>query len=254
MSINLENIKLLAFIVLFKKHRRNSLFYKNEKKYLTAKKLNISVNTFSKYLIRLEELGLITKHSGCLKFAKLKTCIEILLGKKDKEMKAFKYVRFKAGVNYKKVSFKEIYERIRFVIFGQNVSNQEYHIGLIKKAKEIISRNRINKAKMEFLKSMYKKLGLKSVWSLSNFEMKDSAVSGKYHCAKIIGCSDSTGLRCLRLWNKKKLISREVIFKKISHSISFPAYDELKKVYSNVIVDYSNNTFRTCLGSKVKIV
>lgn len=249
MHINLINIKLLAFVVLFKKYRRNSLFYKNEKKYLTAKALGISPATFSKYVVEIKKIGLITEHPGCLKLAKLTTCIQTLTGRFNNDFSAFKYVRFFAGVDYENVNFKSICQQINIQIVKLNITSQDYKVNIIKSAISILKSNRFQKGKTQLLKKASAIVG-----GMSKLKSIDPKLlhnkTGKYHLSKLLGCSPSTGLNRLRSWSKLNLIKRTIVKVNLNIKANHSTFDLLKDKYKYLLIN-SKGDYYIQAGSTV---
>jgi hypothetical protein len=245
MGISLDNIKLLAFVVAFKRHRRNSIFYRNERKYLTAKIIGVSVNTFSKYFLRLKELGLLSESNGVIVISKLSECIKLLLNKEGQEFKAFRYAAIP-----KQGTYKGIYASIQKEIFKLNISSQEYRISRILRAKNLLEANRNNVREFNFVRRVQSQYGGKlSSINESNLYPK----SGKFHTSKLFGCSPSTGLKRLRNWNRDGIIKREVVTKELLH-VNHASFDLLKQHYKHILINHTTGKFYAQVGSKVSIL
>lgn len=231
-------------MIAFKRHRRNSIFYAKERKYLTAKAIGISVNTFGKYLYRLEKLGLVVKHNGCLVFTKLSTCIKVLLGKEGKSFSAFRFVPL-----LKEPSFKAVYASLQAEIFKLNISHQQYRIDRIKEAQRLLESNCINRGSANFIK----RVSAQCEVNVSRIG-KDSlyAKSGKNHIASLLGSSASTGLKRLRNWNRDGIIKRTVITKELLH-VNHASFDLLKDHYKHILINRSTGKFFIQVGSAISL-
>lgn len=254
MPYTLNELKLLAFVVLFKSKRRNSMFHFQEKYHNLAKELGISKNTAKKYIIQLKNLGLIKPTNGRESIIKLTDCIKVLLGKENSDYRAFKYVRFMRGYNYPTLSFKEVYKAIQIGIVKLNINQQEYWNSKVLKAKESLLKNRITASELRSAKAITKRLGLPNISALQCINDGDYvAKTGRNHLSRLLGCHSSTGSKRLRIWAKEYIIERKVIYKDLGIISTHATFDLLKNKYSKLFTNKSG-MFYVILGSTVSFI
>lgn len=109
-----QNYKIFSFIIALKRYKRNS-FVLNTPKYILAKKLNISVNTYSKYLQEAIELGWISKESNGYRIIKFR---EIVIDQYSELELFFDKHRILAS---KSLDFKEIEQQINELLIIDNI-------------------------------------------------------------------------------------------------------------------------------------
>lgn len=199
--MGLHNIKLLAFCCAYKAYRRNSMVHAHDKAYKTAKALGMAEATVRKYMGECRRLGLIVDS----RFIKLSDCAALLLSGHPH----IKHVHFFAGFE-KKPCTKYYYERIKFALAELNYRQQAYRIER-NKILDIQTTDRLQTGTLKKLMAMMKKHGVSSIAKLKCAVVRiKEIVSGKYHVARIVGCSPSTGATLLRSWSKAKLIGRRI--------------------------------------------
>jgi DNA-binding Lrp family transcriptional regulator len=224
--------KILAFVVLFKKHRRNSLWFKEDSFTTIAKKLGLSYNTVKKYYTYCVSNKIIVPYGEHLQFVKFTKILQIL------DLDITKYCIFFKWKYYKELSFKEIYKTILYEKVLLNFKHQNHEIN---KKKKIISRIiRIENSKKthpKTIKSILKRFGSisKAKRSISK-NYKSRIRTGKNHLSNIIGCSPMTALSILKKMDKDKIIERTVIFERTEIPYTFTGYDELKNSQNHLIV------------------
>lgn len=232
-------------MIAFKRHRRNSIFYAKERKYITAKALGISVNTFGKYLLKLESFGLVTWSNGCRVFAKLSECIKLLLKKSGRSFKAFKLVPLS-----KKCCFKAVYLQLQTGIVAQNINHQEYRNSQFKAAKIALESNRIKRKGFELINQVKKYHNFECIDQALSIDEKDlRPKTGKYHIASLLGASPSTGLKRLRNWNRDGIIIRSIVTKKLLPA-NASTFDLLKEKYKYLLINNDGN-FYAQIGSTI---
>lgn len=247
MSYTLNELKLLAFVVLFKSKRRNSMFHFQEKHHNLAKELGISKNTAKKYISQLKNLGLIKPINGRESILKLTDCIKILLGKENSDYRAFKYVRFMRGYNYPTLSFKEVYKAIQIGIVKLNINQQEYWNSKVLKAKQSLLKNRFSRGTLKSAMSIAKKLGMSSTTDLQSINDTDyKAKTGRNHLSKLIGSSSSTGAKRLSKWAKENIIKRLIVRKELNVVANNATFDLLKHQYSKLLVNKQGLFYIIC--------
>lgn len=229
------------------------MFHFNEKHHTLAIELGISKNTVKKYINELRSLGLISLINGREAIVKLSDCIKVLMGKEHSDYKAFKYVRFKKGVEYSSLTLKEISKKIQIELVRLNISQQNFWNNKILEAKKLLSKNRIKSSEVRRIKAAAKKLGSSNDTSiLKRINEGDfKAKTGRNHIAGIIGCSASTGAKRLSKWAKDNVISRTIIRKDLNIVASHAAFDELKDKYSKLLVN-KQGSFFVILGSHIE--
>ena len=237
-------------MIAFKRHRKNSIFYSKERKYITARQIGISVNTFSKYLDKLTKMGLIrTLSNGCKIFDKLSKCIKSILGKEDKSFKAFRFVSFK-----KDASFKAVYASLQAEILRLNITHQEYRNGAILRAKQAFSENSINKGDWVNIRQVSKQLGFERVDQvLSIDESKHRSKTGKNHLSNLLGCSPSTALKRLRNWHRDGIINRTVVTKELLPA-NPGSFDLLKSEYNYLLINRNTGMYFAQIGSTIEFL
>lgn len=264
----ISKYKLLSFITLCKKQRRNSVcLYKNESITKRVKDLGIGYNNFKKYKqICLDNNLLRVTSKGNLVFIKMKDILTFMNDGvvSEKNLLFNRFVLFFNYTTYEKLTFKNIYNQIRKSIVLKNYAQQQYNIDITqdliktyynkdyrntKAPKAIfrtfkrISKNaaKVSKSSDDYMKSL----------SLKN---KTYIVSGKYHVANLVGMSSSTGQRLLKDLSKKE-IKRETVKVTLANSLSKEVYNSYLDMYKNTkyMVIPSNNRIYLIKGSKITI-
>jgi hypothetical protein len=251
-----QKYKLLSFITLCKKSRRNSvLLYQNESISLRAKELGIGFNNYKKYKqLCLNNNLLRVTSKGNLVFIKM---IDILTFLNDgvvseKNLTFNRFVLFFNYIQYEKLTFKNIYVQIRKSIVLKNYKQQQYNIErtqlllncldhrntrAIKKVIKLAAK--ANMTTTEYIKSL----------SSKNYNI----ISGKYHISKLIGMSSSTGQRLLKELSKKE-IKRTIIKELLSTELNRANYDYYTELYSDNIVVPIYNAIYLYKGSSITIL
>lgn len=240
--------KILAFISLFKKHRKNSIIFKDESRITLSKKLGISYNSFKKYYNFCIAKNLLTPYGQHLQFVKLTKVFFIL------NIDLNKYHIFHSWKRYEVLDIKQIYNQIQEQILLLNFKQQQFRIKKKKKEVELVlAVENSKKSHPKKVKSLIKKYGSfsKAKGSISK-KYKDSIVSGKYHSSKLLGCSPSTGLNILRRMNNVS-IRRTIISEKLNIPYTFTSFDNLKKDYL-IIPSEKKKCFFVSKGSTVEIL
>lgn len=230
--------KLLAFITLCKKQRRNSVvIYKNESIANRAKAMGIGYYTFKKYLDICIKNKLITETTtGHYILVKMR---DILVFMNDgvvtaKNLTFNRFVLFFNYHEYETITFKEIHEQIRKSIILKNYKQQQFRIDqtqhLVKfyfnkdyrtqRAKQEVYNTYISIVKQARKEYMTSEEYIKSLSKKS----RKYIVSGKYHVAGLIEMSPSTGQRLLKQLSKKE-IKREVQTQDITNTYNSKTFD-----------------------------
>lgn len=212
-SESILHIKLIAFIINIKERRENSCIYKSEKKYILAKEIGISVNTFSSYLNSLFRLKLAWKdNDNNIHIEDFYECIRVLRKYPDikETRRSFKYMevwkKSKRKIDFKK--FYPVLEALKEEFLRLNISQQTYRLGEIRNAQLLFENSISGERELKALKRLQKRFGFKS---LTDFEMylctidweKTFSRTGKFHLANILGVSEATAARYLQKWNKQ---------------------------------------------------
>lgn len=260
--------KLLSFITLCKKQRRNSVcLYRNESISKRVKDLGIGYNNFKKYKqICLDNNLLKVTSKGNLVFIKMKDIMTFMNDGvvNEKNLTFNRFVLFFNYTTYEKLTFKNIYNQIRKSIVLKNYSQQQYKIDitqdLIKTYYNKDYRNtKAPKANYRTFKRISKKAAEVSMSSndyMKSLSLKnrDYIVSGKHHISRLIGMSSSTGQRILKELSKKE-IKREVIKETLSTILSRDIYDSYVDMYKNTtyMVVPSQDKVYLIKGSKITL-
>ena len=231
----IQKYKLLSFITLCKKQRRNSVcLYSNESITKRVKDLGIGYNNFKKYKqVCLDNNLLRVTSKGNLVFIKMRDIITFMNdGVFDTKNLTFnRFVKFFNYITYEKLSFKNIYEQIRKSIVLKNYAQQQYNINrnqLLLDSLSHCNTRAIKKViKLASQASMTTEQYLKSLPNKNN-----TIVSGKYHVANLVGMSSSTGQRLLKNLSKKE-IKRTIIKEVLSTKLNRAEYDYYTEMYSN---------------------
>lgn len=244
--------KILAFVTLIKKHRKNSMIFCNESEVAFAKKLGISYNAYKKYRTFCINNDILVSYGDHKQFISLLKVVEILKLDINKYIKFFHYKR------YEELTFKNIYQQIQDELVLQNYKQQKYHIN--KKSKELsFVKKAVNSKRSPYrrTKEVLKKYGsLENAISSITDNFTEEIVSGKSHVSNIVGCSDSTGHNILtRLATNGKIIkeTKTLFFKQEVNHFNF---DALKYGFPNQVVIPSNSLvgFTVILGSSIVLL
>ncbi len=174
--------------------------------------LGIHINTYRSYKDRCLKLGYLKTYNGILQAVSIKQVIEDLgLTYTLLKAKFFKHWDYEG-----KLSLGLIYQQIKISIWDKNIRQQAF----------------MDKTQNRF-----------------SSQRKNYSVSGKYHVAKLLSMSSSTGTRLLR---RQTLYSRQVSIV----NLGLPAFDdnvnEEKRHYKgSFILRNSNGTMMVYKGSKI---
>lgn len=269
-----KKYKILAFITLFKRKRRNSLIYSGE----TIKQLHhntrINQNTLRKYITLCEENGLIRQHGKHRCFIKLTQAIEKLVG-----LKKFKHVYFEGGDLM--TIYKNMVDAIVIKNFLQqdfrrveNIELKEVAISVMKKDKPFFKQ--LKKVKCEdhrkqlvksYNKNVKKLIKMTQEWNAKKGTRKGTIAfcksfsskpnkpvcSGKNHVAKLTGMTPSTGRNILKRMHKSGKIIRAVIKKDTELKSSCHNMEKLQSRFRNVIPSKKTGTLWLSIGSEVSL-
>lgn len=249
----INKYRLLAFIVCHKKRRRNSMIYCHERNYITAKEIGIATNTYNKYFQQSIKLGYLIPLGEHLQFIDLGKIIRDLFDLDTyKEQKLFSKCRFFTDYTYNNGSYKNILTRIQLSLAERNFNQQEYCHDLVAEASDVLHNRKTGSFKR--LRKLKRLMGAKDFTEVKSMCKRQQLhiKTGKYHLAKILGCSPATATKRLRDWAEAKLIAREVIKKFIPIGVNPYAFDALKAQGHGLLIPFKGYGYYTYRGSKVK--
>lgn len=248
--MGLFNYKILAFIVLFKKHRKNSLWFSNETYSDISKKLGISYNTLKKYTLFCKEKNLLIPYGDHFQFVKLTSAIDIL------KLDLNQFCSFYKWKHYEKLDFKIIYNEIIHSRLLLNFRTQQFNISKKRKFAEKVKQiENSKKTHPSVVKSIIKKFGsVRKAKSSISKNFTEQIITGKNHIAKIIGCSTSSSKNILRRMCKQKLIKRTVICQRLKTPFTFTGYDNIKQKNLCIVPSKKDKCFYASRGSVVSIL
>lgn len=209
--------------------------YAFEKKYLLAKEIGISVNTFSSYLKYCLDKGYAVKKGDTIHFVKLRKIIIDIIG--IKKFNSYRHVRFFKHCATEGMNVAAIYEKIKWGMAKLNYNQQQWHNDRLQKAYDL-SQNCQNQKSVNFILKIakyyygvrsYEKF--KSICDGKEFHVR----TGKCHVSKILGSSYQTGARLLRSWTKDGLITREIVKKFFRSNLDEAILKECEEEYSHVV-------------------
>lgn len=250
-----EKQRILSFIILLKKHRRNSTIYKADNKLILATQMGISYNAYKKYFHLAVEAGLLIKRKDNFQAVHFVKCLHVL-GLSEKIRKHEDVFK---NFNYTTVTFKDVYEQVVSAIMLRNLKQQAYRIERNEILFSTATDNCIKNAKNRAIKKLSKqaaKDGITTDQLLSSIKSRkiNYIVTGKFHISTIIGCSPTSGLNWLRKLTKKKVITRKVNSKFIQRNCNPDQYQHLiDSNYAGMVVPVMGG-YRRCKGSVITIL
>jgi hypothetical protein len=252
----IEKYKLLSFITLCKKQRRNSVcLYKNESISKRVKDLGIGYNNFKKYKqICLDNNLLKVTSKGNLVFIKMKDVITFMNDGvvNEKNLTFNRFVLFFNYTDYEKLTFKNIYNQIRKSIILRNYKQQQFNIERTQLLLNCLD-HRNTRAIKKVIKLAAKANMTTTEYIKSLSSKNNSIISGKYHVSKLVGMSSSTGQRILKELSKKE-IKRTVIKELLSTELNRANYDYYTELYFNEMIIPINNAIYLYRGSSITIL
>lgn len=247
-----NEIKILAFVVAFKRYRKNSVVFK-EAKYKIAQRFNLHPTTFINYLNKAKELGYIIE-SDNYKVIPFRDIVRDFKYKTDLIFWKHKILQSK------EISFKRILIEIENIITYDNViKRQEFKIK--QKGKRISAINYLKQTdkkscsefSYKYLKGIMKN-GLKCVANnelIKNYSptIRTSARNVSKHTSFSVSKSNKILNRSTKLYNRK-IISKWFV------GVSFFKLEELKVNYPNatIIPFTKHNKIKVCEGSLINII
>lgn len=250
-----KQYRILAFIILLKKLRRNSCIYHIENKKTLAKEMGISYNSFKKYLLEAVKAGVLIQDGETLRAMHFVGCIHTL----GLQTRIKRHEDIFKNFNYEVLNFKNVYEQVVFSVALRNFKQQAYKI----ERNDLLLSNPIDdctqKAKRKALKALMKqaeKDGVTTDSKLSYIKKNRTKVivTGKYHVSNIIGCSPQSGLNWLKKMHNKKIIKRRVNTRFIKGTSNPEQYQDLINNIKEGKVIPVRGGFRNTKGSVIKIL
>lgn len=247
----LKKYKILAFIVLVKKHRKNSIFFQGENQIDLAKQLGISYTSFKKYKTYCIENGILVEYGVHQQFIKLTKAIELL------KLDVNKYHKFFSWKHYTSLTLKNIYEEIVQELLLVKFKQQQFRID--KKQKELSKVQQVENSKRtdpRKVKPLLKKYGsIEKAKSSISKNFTNSIVSGKNHVASIVGCSPATGKNLLKKLHNKNVITRTIVFEKLNYEYNTYSFDMIKATNKQwtIVPSTKNQCFYLSKGSLISL-
>ena len=246
-------------------NRENSILAGNIKEVSLASRMGMSYNTYKKYKRSSLQLGLFTTVGSSVRAVGLVKALKILsLENIDK------HNRFWRGVQYKKMSFNEVYKTIVDGIVLKNFKQQKYKIEK-NKEKRIIARKLLSNGKMAakdlpLVKKIQKEaretgvetnLYVKGMLGKESKNSNNVVITGKFHVGKLTGLSSSSGSNILnRIVKEGKVKSRRIIKRFISNiNYSNNGYEVVNDLYSGVVIpSIKYNNYSIIKGSEIDLL
>ena len=222
----------MSFVTLVKLARDNSVIDKATVETKFSKEIGISYNSYKKYLRSSVQIGLIKVVKGHYVVMGLVGVINALGldGTIDKHNRFFK------GVEYKEVTFNNVYNHLVDGVVLKNYKQQAFkinnRINKYNTAKLILSNSNLaTKQTKAIAKQLEKEAAgtglLRYLKGIVSDNSNCSIVSGKYHVSKLIGMSTTSGSNRLTKLVKDGKITREVIKRVYNTEYSHKVYDYL---------------------------
>ena len=243
-----NNIKILSFVVAFKRYRKNSVVFK-EAKYKIAAKFNLHPTTFNNYLAKAIELGYIVEHENCYSVVKFKDVVRSFC--KDTELLFFQNSILKSRV----IDFKKILRDLEDkIVFDNSIRKQSY---ILNKKKVIVTTVWL-KGQTD-IKARISKSALKKC---SSYQSVEDAVAQLGYTSKIITSARniSSNLsfsvsKSNKILNRMTSIKRniDVMWYKGCNSFLF---ESLRAKYPQAVVipHVKFNKIKVCFGSSIELV
>lgn len=213
-----QNIDLLAFICVYKRHYKNSIIHNPSELvvYKIAKKIGCSSKKVNKYFKLLNDNNLLNKRGKSYQIVSIGTCINVLL---NKEKQGY-YLRF-----------------------FTHLKSKEYILPITAKCKEYKALIEQELTKLNFNSQLHKQYVeshntkhclKKGVVLTEQSKMNFGAKTGAYQLSSIIGCCTSTAQRRLKKWHENKLIVRQII-KEDTININLQNLPNSLKKYKDIV-------------------
>lgn len=247
-----NEIKILAFVVAFKRYRKNSVIFK-EAKYKIAQRFNLHPTTFNNYLSLAIKLGYIQENNA-YKVIPFRDIVKDFKYKTDLIFWKHKILQSK------EISFKRILIEIENIITFDNViRRQQFRIK--QKGKRIEAINYLKqtdkkscpKLSYKYLKDIMKK-GLNCVANNELIEkysptIRTSARNVSKHTSFSVSKSNKILNRSTNLY-KREIVSKWFI------GVSFFKLEELKVKYpkATIIPFTKHNKIKVCDGSMISVL
>jgi hypothetical protein len=244
--------RILAFVLLLKKYRDNSVILSSENKLFMSKKLGMSYNTYSSLLKESLELGII-KPSG--KHFQVIGLIDSI-GKLELLEYVTVHQDFYKRAYFEFKNYKQVYEELVKLVALHNYKMQAYNI----EQKDILfSKNKEDRKKRnKILKKCCKKAAKTGICTddyLKNLKVnrKRNIVSGKFHLGKVLGYSSSSGSNWLRKMHNDETITRKVNYFFIEGKHDPISYGYLINEFNTVKIIPTSLGYKGYLGSIITI-
>jgi hypothetical protein len=230
MTAQYQNIDILAFVCVYKRHFKNSIIHNPNELIISklAKQLGCTSKKIKKYIELLCAKNLVIKRGNSYQIVSLGKCINALI---NKEKQGY-YVRFFTHLKSKEFilpitakckDYKNLIE--------QELVKLNFNLQLHKQY--VASDN---------TKHCFEKRVALQGQSKANFGAK----TGAYHLSSVIGCCPTTSQRRLKKWAENKLIVRKLTIASNNELIQQNLPDSLKKFKNRL----SFSRFY-CIGSEI---
>lgn len=185
-----QTTDILAFIILLKRQFKSSCIWGRKKKYVVAKDINISINTYSKYLKKCFELGLCRFDiNNDIIFSSYINVFEVLFGEAGQ------------GIHINKEgSFQQVKENVREQLLIANFRQQEF---IILGDRQLERGDKKRNLRASLAHAWIKN---KSPFRASNV---NNIITSTRHAGKIIGLSATTAIKTLNSILRKGLVQYE---------------------------------------------
>jgi hypothetical protein len=249
----MDKFKTFSFIIAIKRYKKNSIL-PNIPKYLVAKELNMSVNTYSKLLNQAINQGLITKQNDHYKVVSFRTAIQIIFQETGFFFAKRRILRSE-NTNYKQIHSEILeYAVIDNIIRPQQriIQNKKY-FSLLEKIsnsngtdkKSFSEWYRLPRAKRKRIVKEYKKCVQNNVKSIAE------VVTSCRHTAQKLNLTKYMANKTLN----SKAFNRKVIVNWVK-GVSFVKLEQLRIQYPNatIIPCMKINAIKVCHGSEVSVM
>jgi hypothetical protein len=260
--------KLFAFAILLKFNRENSMVYNDESFRKLASDNNINGRTFKKYFNLCKKEGIIVgqgEHYNVIAYHKI---INVWQSKFDnsqeynKECDLFSHLQIFNQTTYKKKTFKNIYNQILDSIIIKNFKQQQYRINEVKQwigiyNKSFDGNKNLNKYEQKQTKLLMQRaasFGMSVDAFIKRLNECDIYIkTGKFHAAKKVNMSASTGTRILKRLQTEEKVYREIVVLPTNIKVNHAGFDYLKAQNKEQTIIISEGEFMVAKGSRIEM-
>lgn len=245
---NTNNIKILAFVIAFKRYKKNSVVFK-EAKYKIASKFNLHPTTFSNYLSQAIEKGYIVECENSYSVVKFRDILSSFYC--ETKLYFSHYSILKSNT----IDFKQILRDVEDkVVFDNSIRKQSY---VLNKKKVIVTTVWL-KGQTD-IKAKISKNVLKRCSTYKSVE--DAVAQLNYNSNIITSARNISSNLSFSVSKSNKILNRMTSIKRHINVLWFKGcnsflFESLKAKYPKAVIIpcVKFNKIKVCFGSSIEIV